>query len=70
MSVAETNRANLMNPYWLRAVRISAFCIFLVIFVAMALMYGSLLIHYVSDHVERYIVRHWFGVGVGGMIGA
>jgi hypothetical protein len=35
-----------MNPYWLRAVRFSAFCIFLVIFVAMALMYGSLLTHY------------------------
>src|ERR1700686_5647989 len=35
-----------MNPYWLRAVRISAFCIFLVIFVPMTLMYGSLLTHY------------------------
>ena len=46
MSVTETNRMNPMNPYWLRAVRISAFCIFLVIFVPMALMYGSLLTHY------------------------
>ena len=46
MSVTETNRINPMNPYWLRAVRISAFCIFLVIFVPMALMYGSLLTHY------------------------
>ncbi|MGZ7056268.1 MAG: hypothetical protein ACXVK3_12125 [Candidatus Angelobacter sp.] len=35
-----------MNSYWLRAVRLSAFCIFLVIFVPMALMYGSLLTHY------------------------
>jgi len=46
MSVPETNRINPMNPYWLRAVRISAFCIFLMIFVPMALMYGSLLTHY------------------------
>jgi hypothetical protein len=46
MTVAETNRANLMNPYWLRAVRISAFCIFVVIFVPMVLMYGSLMTHY------------------------
>jgi hypothetical protein len=37
---------NQVNPSWLRAVRISAFCIFLVIFVAMALMYASLLTHY------------------------
>jgi hypothetical protein len=35
-----------MNPYWLRAVRISALCMFLVIFVLMTLMYGSLLTHY------------------------
>jgi hypothetical protein len=37
---------NPTNPHRLRAVRISAFCIFLVIFVPMALMYGSLLTHY------------------------
>jgi hypothetical protein len=24
----------------------------------------------VSDHVESYIVRHWFGVGIGCMIRA
>ena len=46
MSVPDTNRMNRLNPYWLRVVRISAFCIFLVIFVPMALMYGSLLTHY------------------------
>ena len=46
MSVAKANRINSMNPYWLRAVRISAFCIFLVIAVPMVLMYGSLLTHY------------------------
>lgn len=37
---------NLLNPSWLRAVRISAFCIFLVIFVAVVRMYASLLTHY------------------------
>jgi hypothetical protein len=35
-----------MDPHCLRAVRISAFCIFLMIFVPMALMYVSLLTHY------------------------
>lgn len=35
-----------MNPYWARATRISAFCIFLLIFVPMALTYVSLLMHY------------------------
>jgi membrane protease YdiL (CAAX protease family) len=35
-----------MDPHCLRAVRISAFCIFSLIFVPMALMYGSLLTHY------------------------
>jgi hypothetical protein len=40
-----------MNPYWLRAVRISALCMFLVIFVPMTLMYGSLLTHY--DPADR-----------------
>jgi type IV pilus assembly protein PilA len=37
---------NPVNPTWLRAVRISAFCIFLAIFVPMVLMYASLLTHY------------------------
>lgn len=37
---------NPINPHCLRPVRISAFCIFLAIFVPMALMYGSLLTHY------------------------
>ena len=46
MSVVETNRIRPMNPYWLRIVRILAFCIFLSIFLPMALMYGSLLTHY------------------------
>ena len=46
MSVVETNRINPMNPYWLRVVRILAFCIFLLILLPMALMYGSLLTHY------------------------
>jgi hypothetical protein len=35
-----------MDPHCLRAVRISAFCIFSLIVVPMALMYGSLLTHY------------------------
>jgi hypothetical protein len=35
-----------MNPYWLRAVRISALCMFLMIFAPRTLMYGSLLTHY------------------------
>ena len=44
-----------MNPYWARAVRISAFCIFLLIFVPMALMYVSLLTHY--DPADSSISR-------------
>lgn len=46
MRVAEPKCINSMNPYWLRAARISAFCIFLLVFVPMTLMYGSLLTHY------------------------
>jgi hypothetical protein len=37
---------NALNRSWLRAVRISAFCIFLVIFIVMVRMYASLLTHY------------------------
>jgi hypothetical protein len=37
---------NRVNPPWLRAVRTSAFCIFLAIFVPMVLMYTSLVTHY------------------------
>lgn len=37
---------NALNRSWLRAVRISAFCIFLIIFIVMVRMYASLLTHY------------------------
>lgn len=37
---------NALNRFWLRAVRISAFCIFLVIFIVVVRMYASLLTHY------------------------
>jgi hypothetical protein len=37
---------NPLNPSWLRAVRISAFCIFSVIFIVVVRMYASLLTHY------------------------
>lgn len=37
---------NPLSPSWLRAVRISAFCIFLVIFLVVVRMYASLLMHY------------------------
>lgn len=40
---------NALNRSWLRAVRISAFCIFLVIFIVMVRMYASLLTHYDPD---------------------
>lgn len=51
-------RVNQVNPSWLRAVRISAFCIFLVIFVPMALMYASLLTHY--DPEDSSSSRLWW----------
>jgi len=37
---------NPLSPSWLRAVRISAFCIFLVIFIVVVRGYASLLTHY------------------------
>jgi membrane protease YdiL (CAAX protease family) len=37
---------NPLNPSLLRAIRISAFCIFLIVFVPIVIIYASLLTHY------------------------
>jgi hypothetical protein len=45
-SIVSVNPLSPLNGTWLRAVRISAFCIFVAIFVPVVLMYASLLTHY------------------------